>query len=150
QEATWRRICGHAPAPGATQPPNVPAEPNAEQHRTVTSHAELQSRLRSRSVPSGQNDNGTVSRGSVNVPPSTVEDDGKRKVRVTGTSDADEPAAEPVWTPDQERRRDECLAGKAVVANRTTDKALIAWANAEGLLVWIDRTSGSAWGNPFI
>src|SRR5262249_24734017 len=57
-------------------------------------------------------------------------------------------APEPVWTPDQERRRDACLAGWAVVANQRADHALIAWAHAEGRLAWIDRHR-SEWGNPY-
>ena len=39
-------------------------------------------------------------------------------------------------------------AGRTVVANMRTDKALIAWAQKEGCYVRIDRRS--PWGNPFV
>lgn len=54
-----------------------------------------------------------------------------------------------VWTPDQLERKAEAEAGRCVVANMhdDADMALLAWAEAEGLFVRIDRRS--EWGNPF-
>jgi hypothetical protein len=39
-------------------------------------------------------------------------------------------------------------SGDAVVANRKTDKNLIAWAKKEGFYVYIGRPG--KWGNPFV
>jgi hypothetical protein len=58
------------------------------------------------------------------------------------------------WTTEQLERRDRIEQGLSVVANQSKDKdgklldaALIAWADQQGLMEKIDRTSD--WGNPF-
>jgi len=50
-------------------------------------------------------------------------------------------------TTSQEARRTLVENGQSVLANLRHDKALIAWAEAEGLYVRIDRRS--EWGNPY-
>jgi DNA modification methylase len=57
---------------------------------------------------------------------------------------------EKTWSEDERRRRDEALAGRAVVANLKSkgDYRLVCWARREGLLAEVDRAS--AWGNPFV
>lgn len=52
------------------------------------------------------------------------------------------------WTPEQEARQAIVKDGGTVLANmHGDDAALIAWADAQGLLERIDRQSD--WGNPF-
>ena len=51
------------------------------------------------------------------------------------------------FTASQEQRRSLVEDGRTVLANIRHDKALIAWAEAEGLYVRIDRRS--EWGNPY-
>ena len=51
------------------------------------------------------------------------------------------------FTTSQEERRSLVEDGRTVLANMRHDKALIAWAEAEGLYVRIDRRS--EWGNPY-
>lgn len=57
------------------------------------------------------------------------------------------------WTTDQLDRRKQIEAGETIVASKRTDEgeiadnALIAWADQQGLVVEIDRSS--KWGNPF-
>jgi hypothetical protein len=65
------------------------------------------------------------------------------------TGDAIETDDAATWTPDQLERKAEAEAGRCVVANMhdNADVALLAWAEAEGLFVRIDRRS--EWGNPF-
>ena len=64
------------------------------------------------------------------------------------------PPADAGWTDYERQRRALCLAGRTVVANRKKDKRLIAWAEAEGLLVHIGRVNrnpplpASDWKNP--
>ena len=59
------------------------------------------------------------------------------------------------WTESERDRQAAVLAGKSVVANRKHDKALIAWAEAEGRYVYIGREDrfgrwpASHWHNPF-
>jgi len=68
-----------------------------------------------------------------------------KAARAVETDDADDAA----WTADQLDRKAEVEAGRCVVANMhdNADAALLAWAEAEGLYVRIDRRS--VWGNPF-
>lgn len=61
------------------------------------------------------------------------------------------------WTESERKRRSAVLDGLAVVASgKDTDQCLVAWAEARGLAVWIDRRSSDAigenglWGNPFL
>ena len=49
--------------------------------------------------------------------------------------------------PDEVERQALVEAGAAVLANRKTDEALIAWAKARDLYVYIGRPG--KWGNPF-
>jgi hypothetical protein len=49
-------------------------------------------------------------------------------------------------TPWEQQRREWCLQGHAVLANKTCDQALIRWARAQGKLCLIARPS--VWGNP--
>lgn len=59
----------------------------------------------------------------------------------------DEPVVKP-WTADEERLRDEVIAGRTVVASLRGQHAnLIDWAEDQGLYVRIDRRTD--WGNPF-
>lgn len=51
------------------------------------------------------------------------------------------------FTTSQEERRLLVEDGRTVLANMRHDKVLIAWAEAEGLYVRIDRRS--VWGNPY-
>ncbi len=51
------------------------------------------------------------------------------------------------WTPSERQRHELVEQGVAVVANLSTDKALIQWAKQRGLFVRVDRRS--EWGNPF-
>lgn len=51
------------------------------------------------------------------------------------------------FTVSEEDRRSLVEVGQTVLANLRHDKALIAWAEAEGLYVRIDRRS--EWGNPY-
>lgn len=64
--------------------------------------------------------------------------------------DDDEPEAEAPaeasWTESERERRDEAERGFTVVANLRCDHRLIAWAQAEGRYVRIDRMS--PYGNP--
>jgi hypothetical protein len=61
------------------------------------------------------------------------------------------------WTPSERERQAAVLAGRSVVANmrRGADEALMAWAEEQGLLVYIGRRtrngrwSRSPWQNPF-
>lgn len=49
-----------------------------------------------------------------------------------------------------QRERDlkaKCESGHTVIANITTDSALISWAEEKGVYVYVGR--GSKWGNPF-
>jgi hypothetical protein len=55
---------------------------------------------------------------------------------------------EPEWSTSELERKELVLKGETVVANKKEDKALIQWAQENGLYVAIDR--GSIWGNPFI
>ncbi len=52
------------------------------------------------------------------------------------------------WESGEHQRRDQVENGHAVVANSTNDSRLIAWADENGLSVYVGR--GSDWGNPFI
>jgi hypothetical protein len=51
------------------------------------------------------------------------------------------------WSDEEQALRADLENGCTVVVNLGTHRDLIAWAEAEGLLVRIDRTT--AWGNPF-
>jgi len=66
------------------------------------------------------------------------------------------------WRDDERGRRTAVLDGRTVVANahngadprKGGDPCFVAWAEAHGLAVWIDRKHGridrgSGWGNPF-
>jgi len=65
---------------------------------------------------------------------------------------------EALWRHSERYRRERVLLElRCVVANahRGGDERLVAWAEAEGRAVWIDRTRGrpinlGGWGNPFI
>jgi hypothetical protein len=65
--------------------------------------------------------------------------DAKREVAKKPTDD---------WRKDERDRQERCEGGATVVANASNDKNLIAWAEAEGLAVRVDR--GTRYGNPFI
>jgi ParB-like chromosome segregation protein Spo0J len=52
------------------------------------------------------------------------------------------------WSESELERREIVESGGTVLANKRTDKNLLNWASAEGLLTPIDR--GTPWGNPFI
>lgn len=51
------------------------------------------------------------------------------------------------WTDEDRERRDALNGGETIVVNQKTDEKLIRWAQFEGLLVKVDRTTD--WGNPF-
>lgn len=51
------------------------------------------------------------------------------------------------WTDEERERREQVRAGLAVVVNQKTDDRLIRWAQFEGVLAKVDRTSD--WGNPY-
>jgi hypothetical protein len=51
------------------------------------------------------------------------------------------------WTQSQLERKSLVENGKTVVASKRNDNALIAWAEQQGVMVKIDRTT--EWGNPF-
>lgn len=51
------------------------------------------------------------------------------------------------WPTDQRERRGLVEAGASVLANLKTDTKLLQWAEFNGLLIRIDRSS--KWGNPF-
>jgi hypothetical protein len=53
----------------------------------------------------------------------------------------------PAWTSRQEQLRREMEAGRTVVVSMKDDRALIAWAEAQGLYQPVDRET--PWGNPF-
>lgn len=65
--------------------------------------------------------------------------DAKREVAKKPTDD---------WRADERERQSQVQSGVAVVANQSSDKNLIAWAERENLAVRIDRSS--KYGNPFI
>lgn len=65
--------------------------------------------------------------------------DAKREVAKKPTDD---------WRDDERERQNQVQSGIAVVANQSSDKNLIAWAERENLAVRIDRSS--KYGNPFI
>lgn len=65
--------------------------------------------------------------------------DAKREVAKKPTDD---------WRADERERQNQVQSGVAVVANQSSDKNLIAWAERENLAVRIDRSS--KYGNPFI
>jgi Domain of unknown function (DUF4326) len=64
-----------------------------------------------------------------------------------------EPLPLALWLPSERDRRHAVEQGRSVVANmrkvrgRQVDENLIAWAEAKGIAVRIDRKT--AWGNPF-
>lgn len=72
---------------------------------------------------------------------------GKMRLQDAVKEVARKPVA-PEWPPDEDDRRKKVEAGLSVVANLQRDKHLIEWAEQNGKLVMIDRTS--RWGNPFI
>ena len=51
------------------------------------------------------------------------------------------------WTQEEKRRRALVSQGQAIVLNQKADERLIRWAQFEGILVKVDRSSD--WGNPF-
>jgi hypothetical protein len=51
------------------------------------------------------------------------------------------------WTDDERDRREQVKNGRTIVVNQKTDERLIRWAQFEGKLTRIDRTTD--WGNPF-
>jgi hypothetical protein len=52
------------------------------------------------------------------------------------------------WSKSERKRQVAVTNGTTVVANASADKNLIAWAEAEGLAIRIDR--GTKYGNPFV
>jgi hypothetical protein len=52
------------------------------------------------------------------------------------------------WSDSERKRQEDAQSGYAVVANASTDKNLIRWAESAGLAVRIDR--GTKYGNPFL
>jgi hypothetical protein len=65
--------------------------------------------------------------------------DAKREVAKKPTDD---------WSKSERKRQAAVTNGTTVVANASADKNLIAWAEAEGLAIRIDR--GTKYGNPFV
>lgn len=65
--------------------------------------------------------------------------DAKREVAKKPTDD---------WRKDERDRQERCEGGATVIANASSDKNLIAWAEREGLAVRVDR--GTRYGNPFV
>lgn len=65
--------------------------------------------------------------------------DAKREVAKKPTDD---------WRKDERDRQSLVSKGMAVVANQSQDKNLIAWAESQGLMIRIDRSS--KYGNPFV
>ena len=65
--------------------------------------------------------------------------DAKREVAKKPTDD---------WRKDERDRQERCEGGATVIANASSDKNLIAWAEGEGLAVRVDR--GTRYGNPFV
>lgn len=72
---------------------------------------------------------------------------GKMRLQDAVKEVARKPTA-PEWLPDEIERRDKVENGLSVVANLQRDKHLIEWAQQNGKLLVIDRTS--KWGNPFV
>lgn len=72
---------------------------------------------------------------------------GKMRLQDAVKEVARKPTA-PEWLPDEIERRDKVKSGLSVVANLQRDKHLIEWAQQNGKLLVIDRTS--KWGNPFV
>lgn len=72
---------------------------------------------------------------------------GKMRLQDAVKEVARKPTA-PEWLPDEIERRKKVEAGLSVVANLGRDKHLIEWAQQNGKLLVIDRTS--KWGNPFV
>lgn len=72
---------------------------------------------------------------------------GKMRLQDAVKEVARKPTA-PEWLPDEIERRDKVESGLSVVANLQRDKHLIEWAQQNGKLLVIDRTS--KWGNPFV
>jgi ParB-like chromosome segregation protein Spo0J len=52
------------------------------------------------------------------------------------------------WRKDERDRQERCEGGATVIANASSDKNLIAWAEGQGLAVRVDR--GTRYGNPFV
>jgi hypothetical protein len=52
------------------------------------------------------------------------------------------------WTDSERARKASIEAGNTALANKKLDHALLSWAEAEGHLVMIDRSSD--WGNPYV
>ena len=69
------------------------------------------------------------------------------KTQAKSSVDAADSKKDELWGDAELRKRDELLAGTAVVINMKSERLLKAWADAEGLLVRVDRKS--KWGNPF-
>lgn len=65
--------------------------------------------------------------------------DAKREVAKKPTDD---------WRKDERDRQERCEGGATVIANASSDKNLIAWAEIQGLAVRVDR--GTRYGNPFV
>jgi hypothetical protein len=65
--------------------------------------------------------------------------DAKREVSKKPTDD---------WRKDERDRQERCEGGATVIANASSDKNLIAWAEGQGLAVRVDR--GTRYGNPFV
>jgi hypothetical protein len=65
--------------------------------------------------------------------------DAKREVAKKPTDD---------WRKDERDRQALAKKGQSVVANQSQDKNLISWAESQGLMVRIDRSS--KYGNPFV
>ena len=65
--------------------------------------------------------------------------DAKREVAKKPTDD---------WRKDERDRQERCEGGATVIANASSDKNLIAWAEGQGLAVRVDR--GTRYGNPFV
>ena len=69
------------------------------------------------------------------------------KTKVKSIVDAADSKNEELWGEAELTKRDQLLAGIAVVINMRNERLLKAWADGEGLLVRVDRKS--KWGNPF-
>lgn len=82
-----------------------------------------------------------VQKASDEPSPRKVLTDASKKVQQIASADDD-------WTESETDRYNNIQDGRTVVANSKDDARLIAWADEQGVCVYVGR--GSEWGNPFI
>ncbi len=62
-------------------------------------------------------------------------------------------AVRAAWTERELHLKEKVESGRSVLANESTDKALVAWAQSEGRYRYIGRPTrrhkGSRWANPY-